>query len=340
MIREIWKLHRLDQHLKARDWWAVLDSAGDPAIREHRRAVRARLQARQALSELLDAARSEGTASQALDGARRLHAIFGDHESARRLRELEEEIERKRWEGEDARRGTVALIDPPGWPVRRAGGSGGGAPRRRLHRDQPFILRVEERGDWLVHPGAVLVVGSALGSEADLPILAALGRRHAMIERRRDGDSTVYRLIPEAGRVLSRNGRVVAGPRTLAHGDQLVLAGIVPIVFLMPVPGSPNAVLELQGDFPVHGCRRVVLAAAEGREEAIVLGPGPEAHVPLPPTSHRMELFWSEEEGAPALAVRSPQGVGEGGGPERPQIRSVELREFHAGPDRVFVDPV
>jgi hypothetical protein len=214
---------------------------------------------------------------------------------------------------------------------------GAGALRPGL----PFILRVEEHGDWFVHPGNALLLGNATRGIADLPVLAAIGSRHATIQRITRERTVAYRLIPGRGCRVHRNRQGVGEEAPLHHGDVISLGGVLQFTFLQPVDGNGSAVLELSGDFTVKGCRRVILFQESGRSGSIVIGPGPSAHVPLRADLDRLELL--RQDAGPSsgvLLVRSPLGVAVGDGAERPQSRVKPLTPVRAGRVRVFIDPV
>ena len=213
-------------------------------------------------------------------------------------------------------------------------------PGPRLVAGQPYVLRVEERGDWLVHPGRDLVIGKSLGGVADLPVLAAIGRRHARIRREGSCPQTRYVLEPIGDRRVVRNRRPVDRPVVLSHGDVVELGGILTFTFLLPVPDSPAAVLRLDGDFTIHGCHRVILVPEEPEASPIVIAPGPEAHVPLPPDRDRVELVRGGEPASGDLWARAPMGVSSGDGPARPKVRVIPGTRVHTVDVDFFIDPV
>lgn len=209
-----------------------------------------------------------------------------------------------------------------------------------LARGLPFVLRVEEHGDCFVHPGASVLIGNATRGVADLPILAAIGSRHARIERQGDGGSAKYRLVPVPGRKVTRNRRTVRSHAELSHGDVIGLGPTLTITFLRPVAGSATALLELGGDFTVKGCRRVLLFAETGRAGSIVVGPGPHAHVPMAPDHERVELLrGTSGDSQGVLLARSPRGIAVGDGSDRPQVRVRPGLPLRAGRVGLFVDP-
>lgn len=237
---------------------------------------------------------------------------------------LQEEVKRK-----------LGFQEPDGSPdrVSRSSPSFDGAPGF----PQRSVLRVEERGDWLVLPQDAVDVGRA-GGGARIQLLAAIGKRQAVIERRMAGDAIAYFLRPGGG-VCSRNRRDLSSTAELKHGDVLGFGGIVEARFLLPVPGNGTAVVEFEEPWEVEGCRRVILLGGCGREHAIVCAPGPAAHVPLGQGAEHLELIAVEGvQGSAHWLARSRTGVAAGGGPERPQVRIEPGEPVRAGSLRVVID--
>ena len=112
-----------------------------------------------------------------------------------------------------------------------------------------------------------------------------------LIERRGDGAAARYHLLPVPGRKVTRNRRTVGSQIELSHGDVIGLGPALSVTFLRPVSGSATALLEFAGDFNVKGCRRALLFAESGRDGAIVVGPGPHAHVPMASDRERVEIL-------------------------------------------------
>lgn len=210
-----------------------------------------------------------------------------------------------------------------------------------LRGGQPFILRVEERGDWLVHPGDSVTLGSSAGGTADLQVLASIGSRHLRFERFGSEDDVRYRVVVQGRRELALNGQAVRRSAVLEHGDALVVGGVLRIKFTRSVPASGTAVLSFGNSSTVRGCRRVLLFAEIGRRGSIVVGPRPEAHVPLPPDGDRVEVLRAVDgEHRGALLARSPSGVASGEGVDRPQVLIKPGVALRAGPLTMFADPV
>jgi tetratricopeptide (TPR) repeat protein len=205
----------------------------------------------------------------------------------------------------------------------------------------PFILRVENEGDWLVHPGARLTIGNQVNGEADLQVLAAIGARHATIERTEDGDGrTRYRIAAGTGQRVTRNGRPVT-EADLENGDRIQLGHALAFTFHRPKPENATAAIRLHGDFALHGCTRLVLFSETGRRGSILLAPGSDGHAPLRSVDARLEIFRADEgDEAGELFARSPLGVAAGDEPERAQVRVRGGRVLGVGALRVYVDSV
>lgn len=219
----------------------------------------------------------------------------------------------------------------------------------RLDPGRPFVMRIEEQGDWFVHPGDQVVIGNSMRGRADLPVLAAIASRHAIIRRERDeaAEDAVYYI--EAGRdrhgerkELQRNRRVLhEDVAILEHGDVISLGGVLNFTFLKPVPGNATAVLRIAGDFTVHGCSRVILSAETGRAGSIIIGPGPMAHVPLAQERDQVEILRPDQgELQGTLLARCRRGIAIEDGPERPQVKPQAARCLRAGNVRIFLDPL
>jgi hypothetical protein len=203
----------------------------------------------------------------------------------------------------------------------------------------PFVLRIENEGDWLVQPGAKLSIGNQANGEADLQVLAAIGAKHAVIERSFEQDGAAsYRLVAAPGQKVLRNGKPVTECR-LENGDRIQLGSALQFTVHRPSAGNATAVLRLHGDFAVLGCTRVVLFAETGRKGSILLAPGSDGHIPLRSVDARLEVFRADQdEEAGELFARSPQGVAAGDAPERAQVHVRASQVLAVGALRVHVD--
>lgn len=343
MFRDLWKLRRLGRLVSDRNWRGVIAAIREGGLEDHRQAVEAKARAVAGIVGEFDRASSAGELEQAVELANLLVEADGSDAARARQHAAKKRLQFQRKLAEEARLGMVALIvpDPSHRPAPSAPKSTIPSKSRGLVPGTPFILRVEERGDWLVLSSDVVAIGSAQAGEADLPIMAAIGRRHLLIERvvATEPNGVTYRAIPDRERSCSKNGQPFSMPVGLNHGDRLGLGPSLSCVWLRPVAKSPNAGLELPASFPAHGCRKIVLARMQDRESALVVGPAPEAHVGLASESDRLELYWSRDDlGAPILLARAPTGVSFAGGPERPQVRVEGPGELRTRTNRIFLD--
>lgn len=205
----------------------------------------------------------------------------------------------------------------------------------------PFILRVENEGDWLVHPGKRLTIGNQANGEADLQVLAALGAKHAALERTIAPDGTAsWKIVAGPGQRVLKNGKPVT-EAGLENGDRIQLGHALTLTFHRPIPGNATAAIRLHGDFSIQGCTRLVLFSETGRKGSILLAPGSDGHVPLRSVEARLEIFRAESgDEAGELLARSPQGVAAGDAPERAQVRVRAAQIVAVGALRVHVDAV
>jgi tetratricopeptide (TPR) repeat protein len=137
-------------------------------------------------------------------------------------------------------------------------------PGRRL------IAWVDAVGGFLVCLGDQVILGQPdpTGS-ADVPILADLSRRHAVV--RRDGEG--YTLVPLQTTLL--DGRRLNGPTPLVDGNQIELGDGVQLRFRRPHPLSATAVL----DFVSRHRTRPKVDGVVLMAQTCVFSPRPTAHV-------------------------------------------------------------
>jgi hypothetical protein len=169
-------------------------------------------------------------------------------------------------------------------------------------------------------------------------VLAAIGAKHATLERaERDGAAT-WRLVAAPGQKVLRNGKPVTDA-PLENGDRVQLGHALAFTFHRPLPGNATAAIRLHGDFSIQGCTRLILFSEAGRGGSILLAPGSDGHVPLRSVDARLELFRAVDgEDAGELFARSPQGVAAGDSPERAQVRVRASQTLSVGALRVHVD--
>jgi hypothetical protein len=169
-----------------------------------------------------------------------------------------------------------------------------------------FLLWIDGIGGYLICLGPRVTFGQASADgSVDVPLLADVSRLHATVSR--DGEGYVV----ESVRPLQVNGQIVT-KATLVPGDRVTLGAACQFRFLLPVPVSTSARLELVSGHRLPVSVDGILLMAE----TLVLGPGPQAHVPLPDVANEV-LLYRDKDG---LGVRY-------GGPFRVNGRSATERE-------------
>jgi hypothetical protein len=250
------------------------------------------------------------------------------------LQEIEARSERALLDAIDAERRVV--MAPPKKEI---------APRvsgRSPEPGEPFVLRVENEGDWLVYPASTFWIGSAAKKRADMRILAPVGARHLRFDRVASKDGRVdYKIEAGEGHALSVNG-VETKAATLSDGDVVRLGRSVAFTFSRPGDAAGSACLKWHGDYAVFGCSRVALFHEAGRGGAVAAdGAGCAAHVPLRSGEDRFEVFRAEDgDRRGDLLVRSPRGVAADGDGERAQVRVAYGAVYATGATRFYFDPL
>jgi hypothetical protein len=169
-------------------------------------------------------------------------------------------------------------------------------PTHEAATGQRMILWIDAVGGFLVCLGDEIVLGRpAEGPGVDVPILADLSRRHAVI--RRDGEAYLL----EAMRATKVDGRAVLGVTSLTDGSSIELGGAVELRFRRPHPLSTSARLEItSGHKTVPHLDAILLMA-----ESCVLGPAWHNHVVCRPWQQDVVLFRQQNQ----LLCRSKAGL-------------------------------
>jgi FHA domain len=145
-----------------------------------------------------------------------------------------------------------------------------------------FLLWVDGVGGYLVCQGDEIALGQpAPGGYIDVPILADVSRRHAII--RRDAESYVI----EPRRDVCVNGRAIESLTLLADGSLIELGGGTRLRFRLPHPLSRTARLEFVSHHRTQPSTDGVLLMAE----SCVLGPGSKSHIVCPNWPADVVLF-------------------------------------------------
>ncbi len=138
---------------------------------------------------------------------------------------------------------------------------------------QRWILWIDAVGGFMVCDSPDIVLGQAApDAGADVPILADLSRRHAII--RRDGEGY---LIQPHGRVLVA-GKELTQPTCLGSNEELTLGTTTRVLFRKPHPLSATARLDLLD----RGRTRPMVDGVLLMADTCVLGPRTGAHIVCP----------------------------------------------------------
>ncbi len=181
--------------------------------------------------------------------------------------------------------GPVRPAGPPEWLTASQPGASAGPPKR-------FLLWVNNAGGYLVCTANRVTFGQGAGDgPVDVPLLADVSRLHAELTRDAEG------YVLESQRAVAINGKPVTRA-ALQPGDRVTLGPSCQFVFHLPSPVSPSARLEFVSGhhFPLAVTSVLLMA------EALILGPGPKAHVSLAGLGEPVVLF----RGAGGLGMSFP----------------------------------
>ena len=148
--------------------------------------------------------------------------------------------------------------------------------------DGRFRIWIDAVGGFLVCLGDEVVLGQPTAeSSPDVPILADLSRRHAVLRR----DSEGY--VIEPVRSVKIDGRAIERATTLADGRIIELGDGVRLRFRRPHPLSATARLDLISRHRMSPSVDGVLLMAE----SCIVGPGPQSHIVARETGGDVVLF-------------------------------------------------
>lgn len=237
----------------------------------------------------------------------RLHAAL-ERQRWREVVELAEDVLRAAPQHREARKAReLAWKAVQPLTVVTPGGSGAESPAPEAEPARRFLLWVDGVGGYLVCLGPRVTFGQATHDTfVEVPLFADVSRLHATLTRDAEG----YFL--EAVRTVQVNGRAVERA-ILRPNDRITLGSCCQLRFQLPSPLSTTARLDL-----VSGHRLpVAVSAVVLMADTLLLGEGPQAHVPVPGLKEPVVLFRHRD----GLGVRHPGGLVVNG--ERCQGRSL-----------------
>lgn len=210
------------------------------------------------------------------------------------LRELFEGGGERRWDvgGQLAASGTpgllleaVALDEGSD----RAGGEVGTDLGERA--TEPFLLSVDDAGQYLVVSGERVSLGHLRAGVADLLFLAGIGPLHAYLERTESlSEGPVWSLVPVRGERSAVNEVEVLVATRLRPGDVVRLGENLAFRIQRPDPASHTALLELLSGAECAGAKHVVLMGA-GPGGRLRIGAAANRHVRVANLEHEITLF-------------------------------------------------
>lgn len=149
-------------------------------------------------------------------------------------------------------------------------------------RGKQFLLWVDAVGGYLVCLGDKIVIGQpSPQSEVDVPILADLSSRHAIISR--DGGAYVF----EALHTSKVDDRIVEGLAVLLDGQIITLGESVRLRFRKPHVLSTTARLDIETNHKTQPSVDGIILLAE----SCVLGPKSHSHIPCRDWQEDVVLF-------------------------------------------------
>jgi hypothetical protein len=170
--------------------------------------------------------------------------------------------------------------------------------------DGPFLLRVDEGGEYLVVRGETLTIGNLRDGGSDLPMLANLAGCHARLRRTLSfHGGQEDRIEAERGEVFV-DGHPVAVQR-LVSGRRVRLGRAVELLYRVPSERSLTAVLSIRGGFQVAGTDTVLWMKDRGRDGRILIGPTTDCHVQVGRARGVVEIFAGRDG---QIRVRSDEG--------------------------------
>lgn len=138
--------------------------------------------------------------------------------------------------------------------------------------DSRLLLWVDGVGTYLLFRGDRITLGRAgSSSQADIALSADVAGFHAEILRSEDD----YFVVAAQGKVEVGGQGVTR--KLLTNGDSIVLGGAAKLLFELPTPLSPSALLTLKNQRIERDVRKVILVKSN-----LLIGPGEACHVQVP----------------------------------------------------------
>jgi hypothetical protein len=164
----------------------------------------------------------------------------------------------------------------------RAAGEASPASGQQPIAGEKLLMWIDAVGGFLVCLGDQIVLGPpAPDAQVDVPILADISRRHAVIHR----EGSDYLIEPLRGMRL--DGRAITKLSALGDGSLLELGEGVELRFRRPHPLSATARLEMVSRHRTEPAVDAIVLMAE----TCVLGPGWQSHVVCRPWSRELILY-------------------------------------------------
>ena len=272
------------------------------------------------IEEKLDARRVALTMVQESLGEGRIEAARRELLQLRLQGDRSPDISRLLSECTERERDSLVLPDGAG----ENEGSKGPLKRRRV--SAVWMLSIEEAGEHLVFEQDEILIGNAIGGAADLPIMAPIATKHAVLRRRSSfHDGVVYSITVVDGHAMKINGCHETTVE-LSHEDLVQLGDGLSFQFLLPSTRSRAALIQLKHGLQVEGSRQILLMPPNGRGGALFVGGGGESHIKVAGGGEdEIEIF--RESDSPLLQVRSSSGVAVDGQEARSQ-ETVGINSF------------
>jgi hypothetical protein len=181
---------------------------------------------------------------------------------------------------------------------------------------EPFLLSVDDAGQFLVVPGERVSLGHLRSGVADLLFLADVGPVHAHLERTESlSEGPAWSLHPVAGERSFLNDDALTEATRLTPGDEVRLGENLCFGILRPDAASHTICLELRRGADCSGAKVVVLFGA-GDGGRLRIGAAANRHVRVAGLEHEITLVHREgrlyiqcDAGVQGAAAAGEEGV-------------------------------